>query len=239
MKKLILVFVMLISVCAFAQTDTAQMKRFPNDRTTDSLMINEKPLLMDSVDQNMQTPKSNTDVDRSKTDVEQNYQKTEPKKMPASSQTPANTPATTPTPARTPAATPTPAGTGVQPVPHKDGVRDGVMMRNGRMIIISDGITKTMSQPTLMTNGNQVMMDGTVSRKDGTKTKLNEGDFMDHSGNVTYYREPASKSISTPPLKEPVKEPAKQPVKDNPKEKVNKKEMYLVPDSTLKKTQPK
>jgi hypothetical protein len=83
---------------------------------------------------------------------------------------------------------------------------DGVMMQNGKMMQVKNGQLTSLDQDLTLTNGTKVKSDGTCVKKDGTKMTLKEGQHLDMSGKVT--------NMST-----------------------NKDDnMYLVPDSTKKKT---
>lgn len=83
---------------------------------------------------------------------------------------------------------------------------DGVLMQNGKMMQVKNGLLKSLDYDLTLTNGTKVKSDGTCVKKDGTKMTMKEGQHMDMSGKVT--------NMGT-----------------------NKDEnMYLVPDSTSKKT---
>lgn len=83
---------------------------------------------------------------------------------------------------------------------------DGVMMQNGKMMQVKNGQMTSLDHDLTLTNGTKVKSDGTCVKKDGTKMTLKDGQHLDMSGKVT--------SI------------------DKNKD-VN---MYLIPDSTKKKT---
>lgn len=82
---------------------------------------------------------------------------------------------------------------------------DGVMMQNGKMVIVKGGRTTVLDQELTMSNGTRIMKDGTSIKKDGTKVMMTEGQHMDFAGNMV-------------------------PMKTN-----KDKNMYLVPDSTKSK----
>jgi len=83
---------------------------------------------------------------------------------------------------------------------------DGVMMQNGKMMQVKNGQLSSLDNDVTLSNGTKIMSDGTCIKKDGTKMTMKEGQHMDMSGNLT-------------PMKTN---------KDN--------NMYLVPDSTKKKS---
>lgn len=82
---------------------------------------------------------------------------------------------------------------------------DGVMMQNGKMMVVKSGKMTSLDRDMAMTNGTKIMSDGTYIKKDGTKVTLKEGQHLDMSGNMI----------------------SKKTNKDE--------NMYLVPDSTKKK----
>lgn len=80
---------------------------------------------------------------------------------------------------------------------------DGVMMENGKIMVVENGKMSMMSQDLILKDGTKVMNDGTYIKKDGTKMMLKNGEHIDMSGTII-------------------------PLEDS-------KNMYLVPDSTIKK----
>ena len=82
---------------------------------------------------------------------------------------------------------------------------DGVMMQNGKMMMVKNGQMTSLDHDMTMSNGTKIKSDGTCIKKDGTKKMMKEGQHMDMSGNMI-------------------------PMKTN-----KDKNMYLVPDSTKKK----
>jgi|GEM_PF-1069660 len=83
---------------------------------------------------------------------------------------------------------------------------DGVMMLNGKMMMVKNGKSSILDHNMTMSNGTKIMMDGSYKKKGGTKMMLKEGQHIDMSGRII-------------------------PMKTN-----KAKMMYLVPDSTKKKT---
>jgi hypothetical protein len=59
-----------------------------------------------------------------------------------------------------------------------------VMMQDGKVVIMRNGISKTVMNYTPLSNGTKVMSDGTVVKKDGTKTMLNEGEHINMAGEI-------------------------------------------------------
>ena len=61
---------------------------------------------------------------------------------------------------------------------------DGVMMMDGKMMMIKDSKMTLMKKQITMGNGTKVMTDGMCMKKDGTKMTMKEGDHMDMSGKM-------------------------------------------------------
>jgi hypothetical protein len=61
---------------------------------------------------------------------------------------------------------------------------DGVMMKNGKMMMVKDGQFTVLDHEMTMSNGTTVMADGTWTKKDGTKMKMNEGEHIDMDGKL-------------------------------------------------------
>lgn len=59
-----------------------------------------------------------------------------------------------------------------------------VMMRDGKVWIVENGMAKMMDSDTMMTNGDKVLQDGTVVKADGTKTMMKNGDAVDMNGRM-------------------------------------------------------
>ena len=60
--------------------------------------------------------------------------------------------------------------------------KDGVMMKDGKVMMMKEGKTMPMDKDMTMSDGSKVMMDGTVMKKDGSKIMMKNGDAMDMSG---------------------------------------------------------
>jgi hypothetical protein len=81
---------------------------------------------------------------------------------------------------------------------------DGIVMQNGKVMQTKNGQTSVLNQKITLSDGTQIMADGTCIKKDGSKMTLKEGQRMDLSGNVVTGKTNKDKN------------------------------MYLVPDSTKK-----
>lgn len=61
---------------------------------------------------------------------------------------------------------------------------DGVMMQDGKMIIVKDGRMVTLKNDITLDNGLVVMSNGSYMKKGGTKMMFKEGEHMDMSGKM-------------------------------------------------------
>jgi hypothetical protein len=58
-----------------------------------------------------------------------------------------------------------------------------VTMKDGKMMTMQYGKLTVMKSDISLNNGTKIMSDGTLISKDGTKTIIKEGDYIDISGN--------------------------------------------------------
>ena len=70
---------------------------------------------------------------------------------------------------------------------HEDDLKlkNGLMMKGGKMLIIKNGTTTEMNEEMYMSNGTKAMTNGIIVRKNGSKVMMHEGDCMDVSGKIT------------------------------------------------------
>jgi hypothetical protein len=62
---------------------------------------------------------------------------------------------------------------------------DGVMMRNGKMMMMKDGKAMGPMQGDMtMSDGTKMMTDGTMMMKDGTKMQMKDGQTMTMDGKM-------------------------------------------------------
>ena len=97
---------------------------------------------------------------------------------------------------------------------------DGVMMKNGKLMMVKNGKMTLMDHEMSMSNGTKVMSNGTIMKKDGTKMMMKEGQHMNMAGN---FRNPQTKKVIT----------KKTTVKETNNNK--KKDMYLMQNEKIKK----
>ncbi|MBK9317433.1 MAG: hypothetical protein IPM91_00405 [Bacteroidetes bacterium] len=63
--------------------------------------------------------------------------------------------------------------------------RDGVFMKDGKLMMIHDGKVEMMNHTMTMSNGTKVMIDGSMISKAGSKSKITEGQHIDSAGKLT------------------------------------------------------
>ena len=66
----------------------------------------------------------------------------------------------------------------------KEMMKDHIMMKDGKVMMIKEGKSMPMDKELTLTNGTKVTADGTVTMKDGTKTMMKEGDMMSMDGEM-------------------------------------------------------
>lgn len=64
-------------------------------------------------------------------------------------------------------------------------MKDGFMMKEGKVMMTRDAHTDALTSETTLVNGTKVKADGTVTMADGTTTMLKEGDYMSLTGRMT------------------------------------------------------
>ncbi|MEQ1588565.1 MAG: DUF6799 domain-containing protein [Cyclobacteriaceae bacterium] len=69
---------------------------------------------------------------------------------------------------------------------------DGIMMTDGKMIIIKDSVSSPMQKQMIMSDGTKVNMDGMCFKMNGEKMKMREGDHINMRG-ILHPREPRVK----------------------------------------------
>jgi len=206
MKTLLIAIVgVLISITVTAQVDSAERKMTPPDYVTEP--NSEKPVVQD-------TMKAVPD----KTSVKQKQVQPEAK--------PVDTKST-------------------QNQEPKLSMKDGYVLKNGKVLMIKNGQASSLIETVSLTNGSRLMSDGKIYKRDGSYIMMKEDDFVDLSGNLTTQwptdnndQRPAQNEQRPADIQKSNTPPAntKQPVDNTKKEpqKSNDKNMYLVPDSTLK-----
>ena len=61
---------------------------------------------------------------------------------------------------------------------------EGVIMKNGKLLMMKNGQTTQLTSDLTLDNGTVVMADGSVKTKDGIITTLKEGDYVGMDGTI-------------------------------------------------------
>ena len=69
-----------------------------------------------------------------------------------------------------------------------EGMKDGLTMQKGRIVLTELGITNPITADKTLINGTVITPAGLVTAKDGTTTQMNEGDLVSLTGRVTTRR---------------------------------------------------
>ncbi|MET4109086.1 DUF6799 domain-containing protein [Hymenobacter sp. UYP22] len=64
-------------------------------------------------------------------------------------------------------------------------MKDGFMMKEGKVIVTRDAHTEALGAETSVVNGTKITPSGTVTMPDGTTAVLKEGDYMSLTGRLT------------------------------------------------------
>lgn len=59
-----------------------------------------------------------------------------------------------------------------------------VMRKDDKVYIVKDGIVSEVTEDVTLNNGDKVMMDGKVVKKDGSESMMQNGDSMDMDGKM-------------------------------------------------------
>lgn len=57
-----------------------------------------------------------------------------------------------------------------------------VMMKDGVVWLVDEGIADELDVDLMLSNGDRIMMDGTIKKDDGAMSKMEEGDILDMNG---------------------------------------------------------
>lgn len=127
--------------------------------------------------------------------------------------------------------------------PPSTNAKDGIYMKGGNVTVTRNGISSVVSETMMLDNGVRLKPDGTLQQKDGSSYKLKEGERYDLSGNMIarpaeMNKTPQSPDYNRTPEKKSQTTPERSNVPDDktsqPKPAGKDKNMYLVPDSSVK-----
>lgn len=72
--------------------------------------------------------------------------------------------------------------------PVDKSIPDGVMMKEGKILMVKNGEVTTLDHDMTMTNGTKVVTDGNYTSNNGTTMKLREGQHIDMDGKLTFLK---------------------------------------------------
>ncbi|UYZ62421.1 DUF6799 domain-containing protein [Hymenobacter weizhouensis] len=64
-------------------------------------------------------------------------------------------------------------------------MKDGFLMKEGKVMMTRDAHTSPLTAETSLVNGTKIGADGTVTMADGTSVMLKEGDYVSLTGRLT------------------------------------------------------
>jgi hypothetical protein len=101
-------------------------------------------------------------------------------------------------------------------------VKDGVMMKDGKLMSTEMGMTNPLTADMTLRNGTVITSSGVVTGKDGTTTQLREGDYVSLSGRVETRAEMAAQDSIQKLQAYDLKHPGKRKEMEKAREKAEK-----------------
>ena len=101
-------------------------------------------------------------------------------------------------------------------------VKDGVMMKDGKLMATEMGMTNPLTADKTLRNGTIITSSGAVTGKDGTTTQLREGDYVSLSGRVETRAEMAAQDSIQKLQAYDLKHPGKRKEMEKAREKAEK-----------------
>lgn len=68
---------------------------------------------------------------------------------------------------------------------HKWKSHEGIMMKNGKLMVMQNGQKTLLSRDTIFASGTTVSMNGTIKRSDGTTESLKNGEYINWDGSIS------------------------------------------------------
>lgn len=101
-------------------------------------------------------------------------------------------------------------------------VKDGVMMKDGKLVATEMGMTNPVTADKTLRNGTVITAAGVVTGKDGTTTQLHEGDYVSLTGRVETRVEMAAQDSIQKLQAYDLKHPGKRKEMEKAREKAEK-----------------
>ena len=103
-----------------------------------------------------------------------------------------------------------------------DMMKDGVMMKDGKLVATEMGMTNPLTADKTLRNGTVITAAGVVTGKDGTTTQLHEGDYVSLTGRVETRSEMAAQDSIQKLQAYDLKHPGKRKEMEKAREKAEK-----------------
>ena len=84
-------------------------------------------------------------------------------------------------------------------------MKDGITMKEGKVLLTQQGLTNPLTQEMALTNGTKISPTGNVTMANGSTVTLKEGDMLSLSGRLTTAAMKAEQDSLMMVSKEPVK----------------------------------
>jgi hypothetical protein len=89
-------------------------------------------------------------------------------------------------------------------------MKDGVTIKEGKVLVTQQGLTNSLTQEMTLTNGTKISPTGAVTMANGSTVTLQEGDMLSLSGRLTTAAMKAEQDSLLMASKEPVKGKSKK-----------------------------
>lgn len=67
-------------------------------------------------------------------------------------------------------------------------LKDGYIVRDGRMMTVNNGMTSVIKKETTLENGTVLAINGNYTTRDGKPVMLRDGEHMDSNGTIRKYQ---------------------------------------------------
>lgn len=101
-------------------------------------------------------------------------------------------------------------------------LKDGVMMKDGKLIATEMGMTNPITADKTLRNGTVITTAGVVTSKEGTTTQLHEGDYVSLTGRIETRAEIAAQDSIQKLQAYDLKHPGKRKELEKAREKAEK-----------------
>ncbi len=78
----------------------------------------------------------------------------------------------------------------------QDELKDGYIVKDGQMMMVSNGTTSVMKRETTLDNGTVLAINGNYTVVDGKPKMLKDGEHLDLNGVISKYRTPKASKMN-------------------------------------------